>query len=218
MSKRIDFLSDLVDKGCNLIIDVGSDHAQFAINVLSKRGAKHVINIEKNNGPLTSGITNLSNSELIDKTTNVLGDGFSNFKCDKLVDLVNVSGLGGKLICEIITNNNLAIKKYLLCPNNNEVAIREWAKLNNYHIEIETAVEENDIIYHVFLIDTHAPFDNYDEYEIEFGARQFFSENKLLRKKLEASLIHIKDKGLDKLNPQLHKYAERIMVYLNENK
>ncbi len=74
---RINYIADLI-KPCKRVIDIGSDHAYLAINLLSNQKAEMVCNVEVNQQPLDVGIKNLTKHHLLDKTQNILNDGIKN--------------------------------------------------------------------------------------------------------------------------------------------
>ena len=82
---RINYIADLI-KPCKRVIDIGSDHAYLAINLLSNQKAEMVCNVEVNQQPLDAGIKNLTKHHLLDKTQNILNDGIKNIN-SKLDDI-----------------------------------------------------------------------------------------------------------------------------------
>ncbi|MEF9985043.1 MAG: tRNA (adenine(22)-N(1))-methyltransferase TrmK [Malacoplasma sp.] len=137
---------------CNVIVDVGSDHALFSKLIIDNKLANVVYNIEKNLGPFNNSKLNTSEPKYKDKIINILSDGFSNFDTTLKIDYCVISGIGGSLIVDIISKCQNQIDYFLLCPNNNESTIREWAKLNKYKIVEDNTIFDNGIYYEILLL------------------------------------------------------------------
>lgn len=153
--KRINTLVRLIDP-CDNVIDVGSDHAYLAVNLLKNNIAKFVVNVDINKKPLEQGIINLTKSNLLDKTLNIQNDGLKNLEYNDLVnkeyEYLVVSGLGSHIIIDILMHNKLLINNFILQTNKNEFILREWLYKNKFKIIKETFIEENKIHYPIFVV------------------------------------------------------------------
>jgi tRNA (adenine22-N1)-methyltransferase len=125
-SERINCIEKLI-KTNGIVVDVGSDHAQLAIMLLTHQKVKHVFNIEINKGPYLNTVQALQKTSFFDKTTNLLGDGLQKLITDKSIDYCVIAGLGANTIIDILQNKHqeLKIKNYLLIPNNKTPILRE---------------------------------------------------------------------------------------------
>lgn len=169
--KRINAITSLIDP-CENVIDVGSDHAYLAINLLKNDIAKFILNVDINKKPLQQGILNLTKANLLDKTMNIQNDGLKdlekNDSIKKEYEYLVISGLGSHIIINILSHNNLLINNFILQTNKNEFILREWLYKNKFKIIKEIYIEENKIYYPIF----HA---------IKINRKQFISyKNKLL--------------------------------------
>ncbi|MDR0545680.1 MAG: class I SAM-dependent methyltransferase [Mycoplasmataceae bacterium] len=152
MTKRISCILQQI-KPCNIVFDIGSDHAQVAINLLQNNIAKHVVNTDIAKKPLTTTIHNLQNAGLIKKTTNIHADGLQ-FSFHKPIDYCVIAGLGSHTITNILThaNKHLKINKYIIVSNNKPEIIRFWLKTSNWKLENEQIIYDKNVFYFLFVV------------------------------------------------------------------
>lgn len=170
---RIRAISKRINNQEAIVIDVGSDHAYLAIELLKNHQAKFVYNIEINKHPLINTINNLQKASLINQTNNLLNDGLKNL--DQIIkdpiDYLVISGMGAKNIITILKNKpkNLVIKNYIIVSNNHPEMIREYLKQNNLFISYEAILKQNEIFY--FLIEFSNKFKTNisNDFDLYFG-------------------------------------------------
>jgi tRNA (adenine22-N1)-methyltransferase len=141
-------------KLCKLVVDIGSDHAQLAIQLLKQNKANHVINIEINNEPFLLTKKNLQKANLLDKTTNILSDGLkTNFTSDP-IDYCVIAGMGAKNIVNIINSKNkhLKIKHFILVPNDQPDYLRYFLKKMDFKIMYEEVIFEKNRFYSLLVV------------------------------------------------------------------
>jgi len=203
---RINYLCSLI-QNCETVIDVGSDHAYLAINLLKNEQVKKVINIEINEGPLKQGIKNLQRFNLLKYTENILNNGLNNFNfkfVDQKFDYCVISGLGSTTIMTILGNNQLEIDKFVLQTNSDDYKLRKYLINNNYFIEKDEIIFDNDKFYHCFLVLKN----NFLSLKINWTTEELFFgkfDNKEIKLKYLLSLKKFLEKNItDKFkNPQI---------------
>jgi tRNA (adenine22-N1)-methyltransferase len=152
-NKRISrIINRIITNG--IVVDVGSDHAQLAIQLLTEQKAKHVYNIEINPKPLEITIKNLQRSGFFDKTTNILGDGLKKSFVAKKVDYCIIAGMGANNIVQIISQKNPRnkIQNFILVPNNHPEILRKYLQRNKYRISYEETIQDKDYYYQLIQV------------------------------------------------------------------
>ncbi|MDE7099842.1 MAG: class I SAM-dependent methyltransferase, partial [Malacoplasma sp.] len=96
---RIREIANLINDG-KIVVDVGSDHAQLSIFLISENRCKLVYNIEKNEKPFLNSCNNTKKYK--DKIINIKSDGFDLFDKSLEIDYCIISGMGSKTMIEIL--------------------------------------------------------------------------------------------------------------------
>ncbi|MDE6894036.1 MAG: class I SAM-dependent methyltransferase, partial [Malacoplasma sp.] len=96
---RIREIANLINN-TKIVVDVGSDHAQLSIFLISENRANLVYNIEKNDKPFLNSVNNTKKYK--DKIINLKSDGFEKFDKSIEIDYCTISGMGSKTMIEIL--------------------------------------------------------------------------------------------------------------------
>lgn len=165
---RINAIIKLINNA-NVVADICSDHALLGIELLKNKLAKHVINIDINKKPLENGINNLKKYNLLQFSTNILGNGIEPLNNTE-VDVLVISGVGGNLIKKIISNDNINnCHEIVVLPNNNANIVRKWISENNYQIKYESIVKDDNHYYELINFSKSKFAKKLNEKEILFG-------------------------------------------------
>lgn len=213
--KRINAITQLINNK-NIVVDVGSDHAYLAINLLKNNKCNKVINVEIATEPLALTINNLSKNNLLDKTINILNDGLKNISTlisDINIDMLTISGLGASSMVEILSKRDqlLQINEVILVPNNNHHLIREWSLKNKYEIVFEQVIRQDEFYY--FLIHLKQKPNlviDYSDVEIAFGRFNITSKTKEFSMYLSQLRDMIESKKLNYKNNKFKILLEQI--------
>ena len=129
------------------VIDVGCDHAYLPIYLMETKKNIQVTASDVNPNPLKIARENIKKYNLEGKIKVVLKDGINDL--DKSIDTIIISGMGGILISEIISNkDNLKnVKTLILSPNNEFPLVRKTLNKIGYKIVKEKLITENKITY-----------------------------------------------------------------------
>ena len=102
LGNRLGIIASLVNNG-SCVLDVGTDHGYLPIALMKSGKALKVIASDKNILPLDNARQSLEriNDEALEQLELRLGDGLAVLSCGE-VDTVTVSGVGGKVISEIL--------------------------------------------------------------------------------------------------------------------
>lgn len=214
--KRINYIADLIKSNSNYVMDVGSDHAYLAIELLKQNKVKFVYNVEINELPLQQGIKNLEKYNLLDKTDNILNNGLlgleSKYK-DLEFDYLVIAGMGSNNIIKILENNKLCFRTYILQTNRNEYLLRKWLLKNKYSIKQEHIIYERGIYYVLLEVVKKKNKNLYTQKELKFGKLSkvvnkelYYDYIKYKRNFLINQKLKNKEKELKLLNKLVKKY------------
>ena len=133
------------DNSC--ICDVGSDHAHLPIYLCETLKNIKVFATDINPNPLKIAYENIKKYNLEDKIKLELKNGINDL--DEIIDTVIISGMGGILISDIISNkdNLLNVKTLILYPNNEFEKVRYTLKKIGFKIEKEKLITEKKQTY-----------------------------------------------------------------------
>jgi tRNA (adenine22-N1)-methyltransferase len=118
------------------LADIGSDHALLPRYLLEQGIARHVIAVEKNEGP-----AEIAREALRGYSAEVrLGDGFDALRPAE-VDCATLCGLGGWLIASLLCRYPERLPARLVLQANRDTPLlRVWASESGYHLVAEKMV------------------------------------------------------------------------------
>ena len=155
MNIRLQELAKTV-KLCNLVVDVGTDHAKLPIFLINNQQTQQVIAIENKILPLHNAMQAILNAQLQNKITLSYSDGLnyvhalSNPKF--LIDYIIVSGVGGNNIADILKYVDLLNVDYLLLqPTKAEPKLRAFLQKKNWLVQDEKIIYANKVYYEQIL-------------------------------------------------------------------
>jgi tRNA (adenine22-N1)-methyltransferase len=102
------------------------------------------------------------------------------------VDTITIAGMGGTLITSILENGKdklSSVKRLILQPNINAVAIRKWFLENTWELVEEEIIEEDGKIYEVLIAEKGEPLKPYEAAQLE---KELLLGPILLKRKTEA--------------------------------
>jgi tRNA (adenine22-N1)-methyltransferase len=149
ISKRLKECAKFVSP-YRFVADVGTDHALLPIYLIKENIADEVIASDVRPGPLSFAKKNIM-GEGIKNIEVVLSDGIKHIN-DK-TEVVIVSGLGGKLISEIISDDLKEVKRLILQPNMAADILRRKLQILGFCITSESIIKDNDIYYEILVAD-----------------------------------------------------------------
>ncbi|MEA4833099.1 hypothetical protein SDC9_109179 [bioreactor metagenome] len=153
--ERLAACARLVSK-CRVFADVGTDHALLPAYLLSSGCAGSAVISDINPGPLSAGITTLTERGLDKNAIAVLCDGLSGVMGYR-PDVIVIAGMGGETIAEIlsraISSGSLKPDKtsFVLQPMTKAERLRQYLYRSGFFIEAEELASEDGRIYVVVL-------------------------------------------------------------------
>lgn len=163
ISKRLKECARFVNP-YTFVADVGTDHALLPIYLIKEGIAKHVIASDVRQGPLSFAKRNVE-AEGLDNISIVLSDGIKHITDD--VEVVIISGMGGKLISDILQDDLKNVQRLVLQPNMASDILRNSLQEMSFQIIDEVIIKDNDIHYEILVADKGTM--NLTEEELMFG-------------------------------------------------
>lgn len=212
LKTRINLIASLVDK-CNIVLDIGSDHAKISKILIDENKANRVINVELNEGPLQNSIKATNQAKYYNHIWNIKSNGFKEIYPSFFIDVCIIAGMGGKTIVEILNESKShKVNQFILQANNNVEKIREWCFKNNWRIKNEYFVKDNYIIYEILVISKkkgYIPFGFNRKY---FGKINLKLKNELFIERWSGELKYLKrNQNLYKNNVKIISKIEKIL-------
>lgn len=150
LDARLKAIADFVPHGSR-VADIGTDHAQLAIELIESGRASKVIAADKNEGPLDAARKNIAVAGLNDRIEIRLGDGLKVIRANE-VDAVCIAGMGGALMAEILSDGvDGSIEHLILQPMNAVERVLQWLALNGWIVIDEDLAEVGGIVYEIIF-------------------------------------------------------------------
>ncbi len=196
---------------CGTLADIGTDHAYIPVFALLHSKCRRAVAADVKKGPVEIAVRNIRHYELENSIETRLGYGLQPL-LEGEADVIVITGMGGMLITEILTDGlEKACKAGLLIlqPMNAVEALREWLYETGFDIIEETLAEETDKIYNILcvkwtgLIKKLDKFHYYIGYELEGRTDRLFKKYAAKRLKLLETMINgmkMAEKGAEGLD------------------
>ncbi|WP_411953463.1 tRNA (adenine(22)-N(1))-methyltransferase [Alkalibacillus sp. S2W] len=171
LSKRLNTVKQLIPKSCNVVADIGSDHAYLPCQICLENPDLKAIAGEVNDGPKQAALNQVKHWQLSDRIDVRLGDGLSVIDFGE-VDCVTIAGMGGALITHILTKGIAKLngqENLVLQPNIDAHLIRQFANDYGYYIEYENVLEEDGYYYDIIVLKHSVSSVHYSDKEIYLG-------------------------------------------------
>ena len=155
LSERLKRVASHVPVGA-VLADIGSDHAYLPCYLALKGDIKGGIAGEVVKGPYESAVRQVRQEGLQDKIQVRLASGLAAINPNDGITAVTIAGMGGPLITSILEDGKdklAGVERLILQPNVHAKSIREWAAANNWAINDEEILKENDKIYEILVLE-----------------------------------------------------------------
>ncbi len=204
LNPRLSKLAQLLPEA-QTIADIGTDHGYIPIYAILEKSAEYAIASDINRGPVNRAKINVENFGLSEKISLRLGAGLETLKPNE-AQVIVIAGMGGILISEILSASievSLSAEKLLLQPMTAVKELREYLCENNFLIEEEFLVAEEDKIYNILSVVPNKK-GCYSEKELLLGRYTEKTDKELLEKhktqivkKLEIKIAGLKSSCLE---------------------
>ncbi|MCQ2535871.1 MAG: class I SAM-dependent methyltransferase [Lachnospiraceae bacterium] len=153
LSGRMEKILDMAGKG-QTIADIGCDHGYVSIAAVKRNLFSEAIAMDINKGPLESAKANAQNFGVSANIDFRLSNGLEKLHQNE-ADTILIAGMGGPLICEILSANMdvaKSAKKLVLSPQSEIPEFRKFVLENGFRIDEEEMVKDEGKYYFVFCL------------------------------------------------------------------
>jgi tRNA (adenine22-N1)-methyltransferase len=178
---RLKLIADKVPE-CNVVADIGTDHAYLPIYLIQQNICKKAIASDVKTGPVEVANKNISLYKMKDKIETRLGSGLETIESGE-ADTVIVAGMGGTLITELLeTERKKACKvsSLVLQPMNDLDIVRKWLYDHKFCIFDEELVAEGSKIYCVIAAKYDGMNKAYNDFQLHVGEQLINKKDSLL--------------------------------------
>lgn len=191
-TKRIKALASLVEQN-QKVIDIGTDHAYLPIYLYKTNITSSIVGSDTSDNVLKYSLKNLEKFNLSDKIKLIKSDGFTNIT--ENFDVAVIAGMGFTTIKKIINNDNIP-NTLIIQSNNDHHNLRKYMLENNYKIDKEITLKDNN---HYYVIIRYIKGkDSLNETELLFGKSNNKDYYNYLSK--HYNKIYLKSKDIKYLN------------------
>lgn len=216
LSKRLLKVAELV-KPNEVALDIGSDHAYLPIYLVEEEVIPAAIAGEVAQLPYENAIEQVTLHGLTDKIAIRLGNGFDVLAVGEEVGTAMICGMGGALIADIIKkgveNDKISENTLLILqPNNNHAALRKTLMEQQFKIEEEVIVKENQKYNEIIAARQSSEPVLYSEEDFIFGPVFLEKKPAEFLEKWQTRYNH-KQAILEKLDPEKHQEKIEELTY-----
>lgn len=211
LTPRLQCVADCVKK-CSLLADIGTDHAYIPIYAVQNFIADKAIASDVVEGPLKIASDNIKSNGLENKITTALANGLVSARG---ADVIVVAGMGGKLICNILQENEDIAQSadyMVIQPMTCSFELRKFLHAHGFKLVDEKLAEEEDKIYNIMVVKKgNEAFA--DEFHYHIGKKLFENRDPLLSKyiRLRAKVLKKQFTGMNiSESENLHKKAREL--------
>lgn len=150
LKPRLKKIADMVSE-CNVVCDIGTDHAYIPIYLIKSHICKRAIATDIRIGPVQTAQRNIMKHGLEKLIETRIGNGLSPVRLEE-IDIVIIAGMGGMLIAKILDDEPVKARKankIVLQPMNAVEVVRKWLYENGYEITNEALASEGKKIYNI---------------------------------------------------------------------
>ncbi len=136
---------------CNILCDIGTDHAYIPIFLVKDKRCKRAVACDIRMKPLVAARRNIRAYGLEEHIDTRLGDGLEPLG-ENEADVIIIAGVGGNMIERILKNGfkkALNADSLVLQPMNDIDMVRRWLYQNGFDIYDEGLIDEGEKIYNV---------------------------------------------------------------------
>lgn len=201
---RLKLIADKVPK-CNVLADIGTDHAYIPIYLVQNGVCQKAIASDVKIGPVKMASNNISLYKLSEKIDTRLGNGLDTIEINE-ADSIIIAGMGGTLLTELLEANKpktVNADTLVLQPMNDLHVVRKWLYDNAFEIYDEEMVAEGPKMYFVLSAKFSGNKKQYYDFELYVGQRLIEKKDPLL-----GAYCRMKVQQIDRVLEQLEEMKE----------
>lgn len=194
LTNRLQAIANMVRSG-ERVVDVGCDHGYIPAYLVATGISPSAVACDINEGPLKSCSFLVAEHNLGDRIKCILSNGLDKVNPSDY-DTCIIAGMGGELIADILSREDMTSKRIILNPMTHPELARKWLFDNGFELENDIIVADGK--HHYSIFSAHYTGKIIDRTEIDYylGAISDFSDKQYFEHLL--SYLHNKQKsGLD---------------------
>ncbi|WP_439426150.1 tRNA (adenine(22)-N(1))-methyltransferase [Oenococcus alcoholitolerans] len=138
------------------VADIGTDHAAIPIALVETQKSDFILATDIGNGPLSQAKEQIELADLEEQQDYIhlrLGDGLKAIKESDKIETIVISGIGGELMSNILSNmpDFLLNCVFILEPNNEQYLVRKCLDNLGFSIDKESIIYEKGHFYEVIV-------------------------------------------------------------------
>lgn len=155
--------------GGEVVADIGTDHAYLPIYLILTGKASFTYACDINKGPCQKAIENARAYGVSDKVSVSRRDGITGL-CDKGIDKFIIFGMGGELISQILSGENISDGvRFILNPMTKQEKLRSYLTENGFEILDENVVYSDSKYYQIIYAEKNGKCEKLSPAEQKFG-------------------------------------------------
>ncbi len=187
-------------------VDIGTERAFLPVFLVKERGLARVIAVDKSPHNVMLAEENVRRFGLEHGVEVRRGEGFSPLKEEDGVEIVIIAGLGGKTICQMLTDLPSFIERCLrlvLQPMGDVPLVRRWLAEHGFYFPVERLAREKGRFYPVIAAEK-GTLAVQDPYQLAIGPGLLQGNDPLLVPWIEAEMQRYLDiiEGLSRSRKQ----------------
>ncbi|MHB8064986.1 MAG: tRNA (adenine(22)-N(1))-methyltransferase [Ruminiclostridium sp.] len=178
---RLKLLADKVPN-CDVIADIGTDHAYLPIYLIQQGVCKRAIASDVRLGPVNAANNNINIYKMKDKIETRLGSGLDTI-AENEAEVIIIAGMGGTLLIELLEANEQKAHKaasLILQPMIDIDVVRKWLYDHKFDIYDEELIAEGAKIYCVLSAKYNGGDKGYQNFQLHVGEKLIKKHDPLL--------------------------------------
>jgi tRNA (adenine22-N1)-methyltransferase len=178
---RLKLLADKVPN-CDVVADIGTDHAYLPIYLIQQGVCKKAIASDVRIGPVDAANKNINIYKMMDKIETRLGSGLDTI-AENEADAIIIAGMGGTLLSNLLEENKQKAYKassLILQPMSDFDVVRKWLYDHKFEIYDEELVAEGPKIYCVLSAKYDGEDKAYQDFQLHVGEKLILKKDPLL--------------------------------------
>ncbi len=191
LDNRLKKIAELVS-GKGTAVDVGTDHAYLAAELITSGKCSRVIASDIKEGPLDSARHTVEKFGVQDKVELILSDGLEKVPLENVSDII-IAGMGGETIADIVSRIKDDNIRLIMQPMTKVELLRRKLYEMGYEVTEEHLVADGDKMYVIIVAENAGDWRQLTEFEALYG---FFDNDELgneYRKKEAQRLIKVSE-------------------------
>ncbi|NLI58978.1 MAG: SAM-dependent methyltransferase [Clostridium sp.] len=212
---RLKLIAHMVPE-CNIVCDVGTDHAYIPIYLVNNKKCKKAIASDIRPGPINIAKKNIEEYGLLDSIETRIGNGLDTIK-ENEEDVIIIAGMGGIIIKDILERGIDKAKKanaLILQPMYAIEVVHEWLCSNGFEVYDEKLAREEKKIYDVIAAKWTGKIQKKDILYHHIGEKLFEKKDPLLKLHIQNKIRQL-DKIINEMENMKKRDLEKRKEYIN---